>query len=144
VTDFEFGQGYVYKEKNKVWWAVWIPMSEPGTGRNIIDVRVVMKASKATSEAALEALCESLLTSQQATGIITSSLQSIPSGELAKLKGLYRGADFSRAQVLEVGRAFPSSSGVFSLVGGGALLLLIGIGSGAGWLIVQGRAQHMV
>jgi hypothetical protein len=141
VTDYTFiPQVGIYEEKNGVWQSAWFPLVVPGDPGKAI----IIKNSKVKNDNQVTAYIEAASRSQSVTGIITNSIRSLGTEETGKLKNMLPGVDVSKTLVLEEGRSFPSSGFVFGLLGGGALLILVGLGFTFGWWIVKRRAQYTV
>lgn len=119
VSDFQFGEGVVFEEKNGRWTQIWIPLVEPGekwTPRPI-----VVNSNDVKSEHDLN----SLVLKTELTGVITGGLGSKQSKQFA---AMYPQTDLKNALVLDLDKSFPSTLTAVGLLVIGVIALLVAAG----------------
>ena len=150
-------QSFVYKaRKNNAdsWEQVWVPavpvdgeyvksilelIEAKGEGDKLDhlppprDIRVLLKTTSVKNHADLDRFSKSALTGP-ITGVVTNKIESLGSKEKEILEQNYPGIDFSRCYLVDHERKPASMAKLAALIGGGALLTLIGAGwAFAGW-----------
>jgi Zn-finger nucleic acid-binding protein len=135
VTDLEFGLNYVFEEKNKRWTTVWIPLFPTGADLKG-QPKVLLKTYKASGPPEVDQMAMR----KQVQGVITNSIHSLGSKELAELRKSYPGADFNNVYILEDGETIPSSGTVLAFLLAGGMVLVLGVLLAVGW--IMGKMQR--
>jgi hypothetical protein len=131
LDDFWLGRAYVYRTRpgSTTWTEAYVP-AFPGKPETAIlgtaqfngDVRVIIKTTQARSRQQLYAL-----EGRPVTGVIVNDIDSLSEDEKTALRGTYPKADFDRCWIVEVNRQPATGGRIFSMVGGGGALAVLGL-----------------
>ena len=138
--------GFVYESKSKsntsTYSKIWIPAvpidgeyvkqlkSMHDSGKDLSDapppknVRVIVRSSHVHNDTDLEKLGDR----ETIQGLIVNKVDSLGSEEKKILAGQYPGIDFDTCWILDEGRSPKSFGAAGGMVGGGAVLALLGVG----------------
>lgn len=131
LNDFWLGRAYVYRTRpgSTTWTAAYVPAfpGKPetaalGTAQFNGDVRVIIKTTQARSKQQLYSL-----EGRAVSGVIVNDIDSLSEDEKAALRGTYPKANFDRCWIVEVNRQPATGGRIFSMVGGGGALAVVGV-----------------
>jgi hypothetical protein len=131
LTDFWLGRAYVYRTSvgSAQWTEAFVPAfpgrpdtAALGSAQFNGDVRVILKTTRARNPDALYAL-----EGRAVTGVIVNELESLNEDERAVLRGAYPRIDFEKCWIVEVNRQPATTGRLFSMVGGGGALAVLGV-----------------
>jgi hypothetical protein len=148
LDNFWLGRAYVYRTRpgSQAWTEAYVPAfpGKPhtatlGTSQFNGDVRVIVKTTQARSRQQLYAL-----EGRPITGVIVNDIDSLSEDEKTALRGTYPKANFDRCWIVEVNRQPATGGRIFSMVGGGGALAVLGVamffmGSRAGTSVIPRR-----
>lgn len=144
LTDYvmcDFAFVYEGQEGGKTWTNVWVPVVPLGgefhqevlklvaEGKDLSnipmprDIRVIVKSSHVENEGALA----SLAGKDTIQGMIVNKISSLGSKEKKILTESYPGVNFDNVYILEHDRTPASGAKSFGMMGGGAVLALMGV-----------------
>ena len=147
-------QAFVYESKSKsdtsTWSTVWVPVvprdgeyvkmlrDKVAAGEDLkanlpppTDIRVLLKSKKVHNQGEL-AMIES---AETLTGLVTNKTESIGSQEKKYLSESYPGIDFTKCYILDHERKPAGSAQIAGMIGGGAVLALLG----GGWAVAGSK-----
>ena len=131
LTDFWLGRAYVCRTSatSGAWTEAYVPAfpgkpetASLGTAQFNGDVRVIVKTTQARNKEQLYSL-----EGRSVTGVVVNDIDSLSDDEKAVLRGAYPKIDFDRCWIVEVNRQPASTGRIFSMVGGGGTLALLGV-----------------
>ena len=151
-------QAFVYEAKKNTpdtWNKVWVP-AVPIDGEFVktvnelmlqtggklehlpppTDIRVLIKTSSVHNAGELEAFSKTALTSG-VTGLVTNKIESLGAKEKKILEENYPGIDFTKCYIVDHERKPADASKLAAMIGGGALITLIG----GGWTLAGMRSK---
>ncbi len=127
LTGFEPCTNYVVTMKGNTWNSAWVPIVVGVPGQN---------AEKTTNASALvftlnardEGSLYGLVGVPKLKALVTNNLMSIGSEEKKLLQQSYPGTDFAKCLIIQQGREPAGALQVWGMIGGGAVLAVIGLG----------------
>jgi hypothetical protein len=129
LKDFDLCENYVYRTKNGLWEAAWVPavpsdVMGAGRGGKPTIVQALIFTINARDPSGLYQLCGQA----RLRALVTNKITSLGSEERALLEQSYPGTDFSRCLIIQEGREPAGPMKLVFMVGGGSLLALAGLG----------------
>jgi hypothetical protein len=129
LTDYELCPNFVYKTKNRVWNAAWVPAvprnaARQGPAGRPAVVQALIFTINARDQGSLYQLCQQ----PRLSALVTNEIMSMGGEEKRLLEESYPGTDFSRCLIIQQGREPAGPVKLLLMVGGGIFLAVSGLG----------------